>query len=164
MSPCGKAYRCRLAVRLTVTALPLAATINNPDQSPSPILSSSMDSRKRGFPCIQHRNLDDRIRGTGTWSPWLLKIKLYKHRSWTSKEQTLRFQYEPKWLQIFHILIHIAGWACEIIIVNLNFARWECEMICVSVYIGLCLCVHICNLHIGIFLYIYIYIYIYIIM
>ena len=40
---------------------------------------------------------------------------------------------------------------CEIIIVHLIFARWECEMICVSVYIGLCLCVHICILIAGFF-------------
>ena len=38
------------------------------DQTPSPILSSSMAARKINFPCIQHRNLHDRIRGKCTYS------------------------------------------------------------------------------------------------
>ena len=54
------------------------------------------------------------------------------------------------------VYIHMAGWACEMLIFHRAFemkmfvrggnARWECEMLCVSVYIGLCLCVHICIL------------------
>ena len=39
------------------------------DHWPDDLISSLMYPRKRGFPCIQHSNLDDRIRGKCTSSP-----------------------------------------------------------------------------------------------